>query len=294
MTRPSETQMHEQPNSSDHARHDLLAVAALADRDATGEEAVRAQAQVDACTECATLHAELISLATATRQLPAIERPRDFQLRPEDAQRLRPNRIRRLFGSFGTARDGFSRPLAMGLTTLGLAGLMLGILPGTLSFGGAASGQAGQSAGAASEQEIQQTFGAAAPSAPRRPGGAPDAGAGRDQPAGACGFDNGDRHDRSRLGRPGQRFEADESTAVRVASPANRSLTSIADDSTGASQLVVISRDAADRRARAVRPALDLAPLRRLTVGESRPGATGAAVPDGSRRDPPVHLGRAH
>ena len=44
--------------------------------------------------------------------------------------------------------------------------------------------------------------------------------------------------------------------------------------------------DAAHHRARAVRPALDLAPLRRLTTG--RPAR---AVPDGSRRDPPVHLG---
>ena len=70
MTRPSETQMHEQPNSSDHARHDLLAVAALVDRDATGEEAARARAQVDACTECATLHAELISLATVNTPAP--------------------------------------------------------------------------------------------------------------------------------------------------------------------------------------------------------------------------------
>ena len=67
MTRPSNTQMHEQPNSSDHDRHDLLAVAALADRDATGEEAARAQAQVDTCTECASLHAELVSLASATQ-----------------------------------------------------------------------------------------------------------------------------------------------------------------------------------------------------------------------------------
>ncbi|HSH32322.1 MAG TPA: hypothetical protein VLB31_01740, partial [Actinomycetota bacterium] len=154
MTGPSENQMHEQPNASDHGRHDLLAVAALADRDTTGEEAARALAQVDACTECATLHAELISLATSTRQLPAIERPRDFKLRPEDAQRLRPNRFRRLFGSFGTVRDGFSRPLAMGLTTLGIAGLMLGILPGTLSFGGATSSAGGPEAGSTPQQEI--------------------------------------------------------------------------------------------------------------------------------------------
>jgi hypothetical protein len=235
--------MHEQPNSSDHARHDLLAVAALADRDATGEEAVRAQAQVDTCSECATLHAELHSLTTATRQLPAIERPRDFQLRPEDAQRLRPNRIRRLFGSFGTARDGFSRPLAVGLTTLGLAGLMLGLLPGTLSFGGAASAPGGPEAGSAPEQEIQQTLGAAAPSAPApAEGGAPAAQPGSSQPAEGMGFDNGD----GTIAAPapaGDRFnlrdESDGGPADIAGEP--QPLTSIADDSTGVSQLVVIS-----------------------------------------------------
>ena len=38
----------------------------------------------------------------------------------------RPNRFRCLFGSFGAARDGASRPLAMGLTTLAIAGQMSG------------------------------------------------------------------------------------------------------------------------------------------------------------------------
>ena len=242
MTRPSETQMHEQPNSSDHARHDLLAVAALADRDATGEEAVRAEAQIDTCPDCATLHAELVSLATATRQLPAIERSRDFQLRPEDAQRLRPNRIRRLFGSFGTARDGFSRPLAMGLTTLGLAGLMLGILPGSLSLGGGASAP-GPEAGSAPQQEVQRTLGAAASSAPAE-GGAPAVQAGTsEQPAAGDGFDNGD----GTIAAPAptganpfnQRDESDSGPVAIAGEP--ESLTSTADDSTGASQLVVIS-----------------------------------------------------
>ena len=235
--------MHEQPNSSDHARHDLLAVAALADRDATGEEAVRAQAQVDACTECAALHAELVSLASATRQLPAMERPRDFQLRPEDAQRLRPNRIRRLFGSFGTARDGFSRPLAVGLTTLGLAGLMLGILPGTLSFGGAASAPGGPDAGSAPQQEIQQTLGAAAPSAPApAEGGAPAAQPGSSQPAEGMGFDNGD----GTIAAPApagdgfnQRDESDSGPVAIAGEP--EGLTSLSEDSTGVSQLIVIS-----------------------------------------------------
>jgi anti-sigma factor RsiW len=120
-----------------HTEHDLLLVAALADRELDGEEAERGRAQVAACTECAALHAELVSLATATRALPPVSRPRDFRLRPADAERLRPNLVRRILGSFGTARDGFSRPLAMGLTTLGLAGLLIGVVPGALPAGGA-------------------------------------------------------------------------------------------------------------------------------------------------------------
>jgi hypothetical protein len=222
--------MHEQPNSSDHDRHDLLAIAALADRDATGEEAVRAQAQVDTCAECASLHAELVSLASATQALPAVQRPRDFQLRPEDARRLRSNRFRRLFGSIGTARDGFSRPLAMGLTTLGIAGLMLGILPGTLSFGGAASGPGGAPAAAS------------APAA----GGAPE------QAAEATNrleqvFDG--NRDLAIPAPPGvgelegEGFGEGQGQAVGPADIAGEpgSLTSIADDSSDASQLVVIS-----------------------------------------------------
>jgi hypothetical protein len=230
--------MHEQPNSSDHARHDLLAVAALADRDATGEEAVRAQAQVDACTECATLHAELVGLASATRQVPAIERPRDFQLRPEDAKRLRSNRFRRLFGSFGTARDGFSRPLAMGLTTLGIAGLMLGILPGTLSFGGAASAPGGPEAGSAPQQEI---LGAAASAAPAE-GGAPAAAPGTSL---MPGFGVGESDRTVTNPAPAgenmfnQRDESDNGPVDIAGEPGG--LTSLSDDSTGVSQLIVIS-----------------------------------------------------
>ena len=248
MTRPSNTQMHEQPNSSDHPRHDLLAVAALADRDATGDDALRAQAQVDTCTECATLHAELVSLASATQTLPAVQRPRDFQLRPEDAQRLRPNRIRRLFGSFGTPRDGFSRPLALGLTTLGLAGLLLGFLPGTLSFGGAASAPGGPAAGSTPQEETQRTLGAAAASAaPAAPaeGGVPEAQPGASapaaqlgaspQPAAGLGFDNGD----GAVAIPAP-TDVDTFNQRDVAGE-GQGLTSLSEDSTGVSQLMVIS-----------------------------------------------------
>ena len=243
MTRPSETQMHEQPNPSEHAHHDLLAVAALADRGATGEEADRARAQIAACTECAALHTDLVSLATATRQLPPVERPRDFQLRPVDAQRLRPNLIRRLFGSFGTPRDGFSRPLAAGLTTLGLAGLMLGILPGSLSLGGAATSAPG---GGATEVQGSDNSapGASAPAleapAPAA-GGAPEVA----QPT----TDLGQAFDNSRVSaelRPmgaGELREEDGSGPIAIAGEGAGeafSAPSTADE-TGVSQLVVIS-----------------------------------------------------
>ena len=237
MSGPSEIQMHEQPNSSDHAQHDLLVVAAFADRGATGEEADLARAQIASCAECAALHADLISLATATRQLPPIERPRDFRLRPVDAQRLRPNLIRRLFGSLGTPRDGFSRPLAAGLTTLGLAGLMLGIVPGTLSLGGATS-----SGGAPASTAMDQTLeaGASAPAA-----GEPAAEAPAPAPAGAEPTDplqqysEGDRAAADN-GRPlgvGELQGEDNGGPVMIASAPE----DVADDSTGVSQLIVIS-----------------------------------------------------
>jgi len=236
--------MHTQPNS-DHSQHDLLAIAALADRGATGEEADRARAQIEACGECAALHADLVSLASAARQLPPIERPRDFQLRPADAQRLRPNLVRRLFGSFGTARDGFSRPLAAGLTTLGLAGLMLGILPGTLSFGGGLGGgsAAATSAPALAAPAASEAGGAAEAPAPAPVGGGePDRANDLGQPF------VGDQTAMRPLAA-GQ-LEADSAGGgpVMIAGePADlgtgngKGLTALSDDSSGASQLIVIS-----------------------------------------------------
>ena len=241
MSGPSEIQMHEQPNPSDHAQHDLLVVAAFADRGATGDEADLARAQIAGCGECAALHAELVSLATATRQLPPVERPRDFRLRPQDAQRLRPNLIRRLFGSFGTPRDGFSRPLAMGLTTLGLAGLMLGILPGTLSLGGATSSGGAAPASRALDQTLEA--GASAPA-----DGEPAAGAPAPAPAGGQPTDplepysEGDRAaaDDARPEGVGQ-LQRDDGAPVAIASEPDVPFTTIAEDSSGVSQLVVIS-----------------------------------------------------
>ena len=167
-----------QPTTT-HTEHDLLFVAALADRALDGVDAERGRAQVATCTDCAAVLAVLVSLAWATRALPPVSRPRDFRLRPADAERLRPNLVRRVLGSFGTARDGFSRPLAMGLTTLGLAGLLIGVVPGALPGDG--TGGAGA---AATELRLQA--------------GAPDASPGTD----TSGETSGQAPEAQPYGRP--------------------------------------------------------------------------------------------
>jgi hypothetical protein len=113
--------------TGDHARHDLLLVAEAADR---GGRLPAAQA---ACPDCQALHAELVSLAAALPMAALPARPRDYTLSPADAERLRPAGWRRFVGAIGTSRDVVTRPLAIGLTTLGLAGLLVATIPGALT-----------------------------------------------------------------------------------------------------------------------------------------------------------------
>jgi hypothetical protein len=123
-----------------HATHDPILVAALTDRSPTATERAAAEALVAGCSLCAQLHADLVALRAAARAMPTPARPRDYVLTPADAARLRPSGWRRLVSVFGTARDGFSRPLAVGLTTLGLAGLLVTTVPSMLTVGSATSG----------------------------------------------------------------------------------------------------------------------------------------------------------
>jgi hypothetical protein len=72
--------------------------------------------------------------------MPVSPRPRDFTLTAADAERLRVRGWRRLLSAIGSTHDVFSRPLAIGLTTLGLAGLLVATIPGSLpGFGGGAT-----------------------------------------------------------------------------------------------------------------------------------------------------------
>ena len=124
-----------------HADHDLTIVAALAtrDRDLDRSTADAGRAQVASCTACADVLADLVTLQMAIPSTSTPARPRDFRLTDADAARLRRTGWRRFLGFFGSARDGVSRPLAIGLTTIGLAGLMVATLPSMFMASGGTS-----------------------------------------------------------------------------------------------------------------------------------------------------------
>ena len=95
-----------------HAQHDLLLIAALADRtETTGDapltprERAQADAQLASCTDCASLHADLRALAVATPSAALPTRPRDFTLTQADADRLRPRGLRGFLGWIGSPRN---------------------------------------------------------------------------------------------------------------------------------------------------------------------------------------------
>lgn len=122
-----------------HSDHDLLLVAAFAADDLDGDDLARADELVGACGDCSTLGADLRAIAQATGELPLPRRPRDFFVRPADAERLRPRGLRRLAAAIGGPRVQLARPLAGGLMMLGFAGLLVATQPWLSQFGGAST-----------------------------------------------------------------------------------------------------------------------------------------------------------
>lgn len=117
-----------------HAGHDLLQVAEAVDRGG------RLAPLLDLCARCAGLYVDLVALTAALPLSALPARPRSFTLTAEDARRLRPGGWRGWWSTVGSARDTVTRPLAIGITTLGLAGLILTATPTLpLGLGGAAS-----------------------------------------------------------------------------------------------------------------------------------------------------------
>jgi hypothetical protein len=126
---------------SDHDAHDPMWMAALAakDPDLAPAELARARGALESCGACADLFADLVAVSAAIPSAAIPARPRDFTLTPADAARLRSRGLRRWFSAIGSARDGITFPLALGLTTMGIAGLLLATVPGALSGSGGAA-----------------------------------------------------------------------------------------------------------------------------------------------------------
>jgi hypothetical protein len=124
--------------SRHHAQHDLTLIAGFAADDQTAIERARAQALVDACTDCSSVRDDLVAIANATHALPAARAPRDFRITAEQAARLRRTGwLGALLAPFAGARSA-AKPLATAFTTLGLVGVFVAAaVPGIV--GGAAS-----------------------------------------------------------------------------------------------------------------------------------------------------------
>jgi hypothetical protein len=139
-----------------HEQHDPILVVSLASRDfaAADRDRATAQALVDSCADCAALHDDILAIARATKALPAAARPRDFQLSPEQAAKLRPAGWRRLIAGLAAPGPIFSRQLGLGLATLGIAGLLIGALPSVqLGMGSSAGASAAPAAAGAPAYE---------------------------------------------------------------------------------------------------------------------------------------------
>lgn len=205
------------PLAAPHASHDLLLLAAAADRDADASLRSAAADQVASCAECAALAEDLRALVTGLADLPpAIPVPRDMRLSAEQAARLRRGGLwRRLLRPFGAEGMAGLRPLAATLTTLGLAGILLSALPAGLGFGmggaavlntigssvgqgsGAMPAPAATAGGASEQQGTDAKGGASSPAVPAAPAASANyAGAGdnhdesgeRSSAAGPLGF----------------------------------------------------------------------------------------------------------
>lgn len=167
--------------AEDHAAH----MVALDAGDLAGAELLAAESLAASCAGCAALVHDLAAIRGAMTALPVPLRRRDYRLTAEDAARLRPSGWRRLL-EWLAAPGSTVRPLATGLATLGVVGLLLTSgLPGLLSgFGGGASSPLMAPAESpidnaaprdSGDEQVQGTFGPAAAStgAPGNDPGAP-------------------------------------------------------------------------------------------------------------------------
>jgi hypothetical protein len=99
-------------------------IVALDAGDLDGPDLEQAGALLASCAGCAALGEDLAAIRGAMTSLPVPARRRDFRLTEADAARLRPSGWRRLVGWLSAPRSSV-RPVATGLATLGVVGLLL-------------------------------------------------------------------------------------------------------------------------------------------------------------------------
>src|SRR5438874_3367964 len=161
-----------------HEAHDPVLIASLADDSLTASERTAAMALAATCPECAELLADLRSIMATTAALPIPARTRDFRLTEEDARRLRPGGWRRLVGFLAGPRLAFTQPLAAGLTTIGLAGLLLFTIQGFAGFGTSGAAAPLTKTGSPVTQGASASQATNQPTSQPAPAGAPAASAG--------------------------------------------------------------------------------------------------------------------
>jgi hypothetical protein len=226
------TESNQPADPANHAAHDPTWMAALATRnpDLSPSERTRAETALESCGACADLFADLVAVSAAIPSAAIPARPRDFTLTATDAARLQRRGFARLFKGIGSARDRVTFPLAMGLTTMGIAGLLLATIPSAFSAAGGATslapvGDAAQMPAAAS----------AAPAASAAaPAPAPAA-----ESTDIYGFSAAPT---SETAGGGEVFSGDDGDAALEARlDAAATLQAIRDDATGRSALLVVA-----------------------------------------------------
>jgi anti-sigma factor RsiW len=120
-----------------HPTHDPALIAASVDDVLTVDERRTVDTWLAACSACSELRADLVAIAAANKTLPTPARPRDYRLTEQDVARVGQARWKQLLAWIGGSRDGVTRPLAAGLMTLGLVGILISGAP-SLSFGSSA------------------------------------------------------------------------------------------------------------------------------------------------------------
>jgi hypothetical protein len=222
-----------------------MAALASRDPDLAPSERTRAQGALESCGACADLFADLVAVSAAIPSAAIPARPREYTLTAADAARLRPRGLRRWLSTIGSARDGVTFPLALGLTTMGIAGLLLATVPAIIPIG----------MGGAATSQVLSTVGNAVPPVPEAAAPAPAASAAPAEAAAASALpSSGASRDQSAVTPPpdseptgqGQVFSGDDGDTAGAGGPRQGASdltaeSTVRGDLTGLSALAVVA-----------------------------------------------------